>query len=113
MLGPGGGGEVDPQLAEARAQRRELDSKLREDMERLLSPEQLADARDAAKPQGLMGHSVSVIADGMGDAIVFESDIELDEDAIVDDGEGGEAIVIFRTVETVAPAQPQPTPDPK
>ncbi len=111
MMGPGGSGEVDPQLAEARSQRRELDSKLREDMERLLSPEQLADAREAAKPQGLMGHSVSVVAHGMGgDEMVFVSDFEIDEDAIVDDGEGGEAIVIFRTVETGTPAQTEPEP---
>jgi hypothetical protein len=111
MMGPGGSGEVDPQLAEARSQRRELDSKLREDMERLLSPEQLADAREAAKPQGLMGHSVSVVAHGMGgDEMVLVSDFEIDEDAIVDDGEGGEAIVIFRTVETGTPAQTEPEP---
>lgn len=111
-FGPGGAEGVDPLVADARSQRREVDSKMRDEMERLLTPEQLADARDAAKPQGLMGRQVSVIGDSTGGEMVFVSDIELDEE--MEEGEeGGEAVMIIRTVETVAPATAPPAEDPK
>lgn len=110
LMGSGQGEGVDPQVADARAHRRELDSKLREDMEQLLSPEQLADAREAAKPRGMQGHQIEVIADGMGENMVFVSDIELDGDFEV--AEGGEAIMIFQTVETTEVPPPPPAQDP-
>lgn len=109
VMGPGMSGEsVDPAVSQARADRRAIDSALRDEMERLLSPEQLADARDAANnPRGASGRRIEVIgAAGVGGDVVFVSDFELDEDFETGDGAG--ATVIFQTVEVAAPAPPAP-----
>lgn len=114
VMGPGMSTDaLDPAVSQARADRRALDSALREDMERLLSPEQLADARDAAKPQGATGRRIEVFGDGMSEDMVFVSDFEIDED--FEGGEEGGAVMIFQTVEVAAPSQPTPPPaeDPK
>lgn len=108
-VGPGMPGEgVDPAVSQARADRRALDTALREEMERLLSPEQLADAREAARPQGASGRRIEVIGGGFGDDMLFVSDFEVDEE--FDGDGGGDAVMIFQTVEVAAPAQPAPSP---
>ena len=112
MFGPDGQANVDSAITEARAAKRELDGKLRGEMEKLLTPEQLADARDAAKPHGVMGRQVHVMSDGMGEDMVLVSDMELEGD--FEEGEGGHAVVIFQTVGTpaLAPAPPPPPANP-
>lgn len=111
VMGPGMSGDArDPAVSQARADRRGLDAALREEMERLLSPEQLADAREgASQPQGAAGRRIEVIgAGGMGGDMVFVSDFEVDEDFA--GGDEGGAVMIFQTVEIAAPAQQQQQP---
>ncbi|MBX3405154.1 MAG: hypothetical protein KF869_00195 [Phycisphaeraceae bacterium] len=107
VMGPGmSGGTADPAVMQARADRRELDARLREEMERMLSPEQLADAREAARPQGATGQRIEVIGSGFGNDMVISTEIDLDDE--FDGGPRADAVMIFQTVEIAAPAQQQP-----
>ena len=104
------GPQEDPDLAAARNARRDLDKSAREQMEKVLTPEQLAELPDTSGPgNGLFGQAIRVeaIGDGNGDMMVFASDeLPIDHEDL-EGGEGG--VVIFRTVEVTAPG-PAPAP---
>lgn len=117
MLGGGDGlhaqgPQEDPDLAAARNARRDLDKSAREQMEKVLTPEQLAELPDTSGPgNGLFGQAIRVeaIGDGNGDMMVVASDeIPIDHEDL-EGAEGG--VVIFRTVEVTAPGTgPAPAP---
>lgn len=102
VFGPGGmnaNEKVDPAVAQARADRRDVDSKAKDALDKLLTPEQLADVRDSAGKGsgGAVGQKVEVYGDGAGQDMVFVSDIDLDEEEFAD-RVGGAPVVIMRTV---------------
>lgn len=117
-----GQGDEDPDLSAARTARRDLDRSAREQMEKMLTPEQLAQIPDAAGPGsgGLLGNAIRVESFGTEDGnmmFVSSDEITLDPDE-VEAGEGGSGgVVIMRTIEVggqpVPPAQGEPAPQPK
>jgi Spy/CpxP family protein refolding chaperone len=109
-----GGGKLDPELADARKARRELDSQLNATVKSTLTPEQVAELPEMLPAGGVQGRAVSVtaVADGSsGQHMVFTSEDDLDEDS----GEmlGGSGVVIIRDERVVGPdGQPIAPPPP-
>lgn len=114
---PGGKENIDPAFASARSARKDVDSAAREQLEKLLTPDQMA---AIPEPQmmggGAVGHRIAVLGDGMGGDVVIADDIEMPDD--VEPGVGGAPVVIFRTVEVNngsghGQTQDQPRPAPR
>lgn len=103
MFGPGSKENIDPAFAAARSARKDVDNAAREQLEKLLTPDQLA---SIPEPQagGMMGHQIAVLGDGGGE-FVIAGDVDMPDDVEVG---GGAPAVIFRTVE-VNNAPPAPT----
>lgn len=107
MFGPGSKENIDPAFASARSARKDVDSAAREQLEKLLTPEQLASIPEPQQMMGgAVGRQIAVVGDGMHGDMVIESDVDLPDDVEV----GGAPVMIFRTVEVnnapSAPAKP-------
>lgn len=117
-----GQGDKDPDLSAARTARRDLDRSAREQMEKMLTPEQLAQIPDTAGPGngGLFGNAIRIESFGTDDGnmmFVSSDEIMLDHEDM-EPGEGGTGgVVIMRTIEVggqpVPPAQGEPAQQPK
>jgi hypothetical protein len=97
FAGPGSVEKVDPDFAAARSSRRDVDNAAREQLEKLLSPEQLAAIPQPAPAGMLGGHRVEVFGDGTGADMVFTGDVDMPDD--MEPGMGGAPVVIMRTVD--------------
>jgi hypothetical protein len=108
MMGPGSKESIDPAFASARSARKDVDSAAREQLEKLLTPDQLA---SIPEPQagGMMGHQIAVLGDGGGGEFVIAGDVDM-PDEVEAGGAGGAPVMIFRTVEVnhgpAVPAKP-------
>ncbi len=99
MFGPGssGGEKIDPAIADARDARKALDAAAKEQMEKLLSQEQLA-AIPQAQPSQNGVRSIAVFGDHAGGDAVFVDDIDMGDDGPGAGGPGAGPNVIFRTI---------------
>ena len=127
MLGaPGDSGaqKIDPDFAAARAARRDVDNAAREQLEKILTPEQVA-AIPEPPPASGGAIQIAALGDGAGSSMVFvDGDIDMADDA---DGPGmGAPTMIFRSVtvgavpidssdraKSAQPPQPKTASDPK
>ena len=121
MLGPGDSGaeKIDPDVADARSGRRDLDNAARDQLGKILTPDQLASLPDPnAMRGGAIAHRVAVFGDGTGDNMVLVDDLDLGDDAPPADGA---PVMIIRTVtgqghgpeggdQTSRPARSRPAP---
>lgn len=109
IAGPGiTGPQGDPDIEAAQKGRRDVDSWAKQQLEQILTPDQIA---AIPKPDAGAGQRVEVISDG-GDEVVVVSD--LDEEDLPPPGSGG--AVIIRTVDISSPPggqSPPPAQPPK
>jgi hypothetical protein len=106
FAGPGSTGseKLDPDFAAARNARRDLDAAAREQIDKLLTPDQLAAIPQPAPNAN--GARVTVLGDHTGEGMVMVDDVDLGDDAEPGSGGGAAGLtkVVIITVENGGPA---------